>query len=922
MRIVPAIVALLVLGFALPASAQGVEGSAAIRVEPEVQQPAAEAKAGTGKAKPRASRHAPVALAPPLATESAQIEAPRKQGVPHRIGFPRPITALQGEEGTGRKLEWEPLEEGGMVASVSVTSPGAAALRLGLRIRETPPDAMFRFYDPAGEEVFEVTGASIMAAIAANAGEEGADARTYWSPVIESSTAVMEIELPPGARPGDLRMSVPLVSHLVTAAKSGFLMPKAAAACENDAMCQVAAWSTQMNAVARMVFSSGGFSYLCTGTLLADSDTTTTIPYFLSANHCINTQATATSLATYWFWRSTACNSGTRGPAVQLQGGATLLYSSTATDVSFMRLNATPPAGATYAGWIAGAPLATNAAVTGLHHPTGDLLKISTGNVLGYLTCTPPTSGQFSCSVASAAGGGTFYDVGWNSGVVEGGSSGSALFDSGKYVVGQLYGGSSSCADPAAGDSYGRFDISYQTALSTWLNPPPPPPPPVTPVRTLTVTKAGAGTGIVSSNPGGISCGTTCGMSFISGALVTLVGVASTGSTFGGWSGACTGGGPCTVRMDNAVNVTATFNAVPSVNAGVSMSAPFLAFGNFQGTQTLTYRNDSGARVTFLQASIDSPRFSQVNDCGDVGPGASCTASVTYYPSNIGADIATFVMTSTASNSPHVASLSAAASFPARLTSISARMQVLTGNDVMIGGFVIGGSAAKKVVIRARGPSLASQGITNALANPALQLVRASDQATIASNDNWGASADAAAISASGFAPPNPLEAAILMTLAPGAYTAIVSGADNGTGIGIVEVYEVDHPEIPLAGISTRGQVRGGNDVMSGGFVIQGTGSQTVVVRARGPSLAAAGVAGALPNPTLQLVRASDQFTIGVNDDWGTAANASAIAASGYAPASPLDAAILVTLAPGAYTAIVSGVGGATGVGIVEVFAQ
>ncbi len=256
----------------------------------------------------------------------------------------------------------------------------------------------------------------------------------------------------------------------------------------------------------------------------------------------------------------------------------------------------------------------------------------------------------------------------------------------------------------------------------------------------------------------------------------------------------------------------------------------------------------------------------------------------------------------------------------AHLSNISTRGQVLTGNDVMIGGFVIGGSVAKTVVVRAIGPSLVNFGINNALANPTLQLVRSSDQATIATNDNWGSASNAAQIQASGFAPSNSLESAILMTLAPGAYTAIVTGVGGGTGVGLIEVYEVDHPEVPLINISTRGQVRTGNDVMIGGFVIQGSGPQTVVVRARGPSLIPYGVLNTLANPTLQLVRSSDQVTIATNDDYTSAPNLAQLQATGFAPSNAFESAILITLNPGAYTAIVTGVGGGTGVGIIEVF--
>jgi hypothetical protein len=148
----------------------------------------------------------------------------------------------------------------------------------------------------------------------------------------------------------------------------------------------------------------------------------------------------------------------------------------------------------------------------------------------------------------------------------------------------------------------------------------------------------------------------------------------------------------------------------------------------------------------------------------------------------------------------------------------------------------------------------------------------------------------------------------------------VVSGAGNATGVGIVEVFEVDQPAVPLANISTRGRVLTGNDVMIGGFIIQGDAPQTVVVRARGPSLAPFGITEPLADPVLQLY--AGQSVIAANDDWGTAANAAQIQASGFAPADPRESAILVTLPPGAYTAIVTGAGGGTGVAIVEVFAR
>ena len=259
-----------------------------------------------------------------------------------------------------------------------------------------------------------------------------------------------------------------------------------------------------------------------------------------------------------------------------------------------------------------------------------------------------------------------------------------------------------------------------------------------------------------------------------------------------------------------------------------------------------------------------------------------------------------------------------------RLANISTRGEVFTGNDVMIAGFIIGGTAAKTVVINVAGPSLVNFGIANPLTNPTLTLVRSSDNTIIASNDNWQSQsnpADVSAIQNSGFAPANAFEPAIMMSLAPGAYTAIVGGVNGGTGVALIGLFEVDHIESPLINISTRGQVLTGNDVMIAGFIIRGSSPQTVVVNVAGPTLANYGITNPLANPQLTLVRSSDNAVIATNDNWQSAPNAAQIQSSGFAPANSLEPAIMMTLAPGAYTAIVSGVNGGTGVGLVGVFA-
>src|SRR5262249_17052880 len=158
-------------------------------------------------------------------------------------------------------------------------------------------------------------------------------------------------------------------------------------------------------------------------------------------------------------------------------------------------------------------------------------------------------------------------------------------------------------------------------------------------------------------------------------------------------------------------------------------------------------------------------------------------------------------------------------------------------------------------------------------ANPTITLVRSSDMSTIATNDDWQTDANAAQLLASGFAPPNALEPGLVMNLPPGAYTAIVQGAAGGTGVGVVGVFEVDHPETPLLNIATRGLVGGGDNVLIGGFIVHGTGPQTVAIVATGPSLGNYGIANPLMDTTLSLVRSSDQAVLATNDDWQSAPN-------------------------------------------------
>ncbi|MDQ6809928.1 MAG: DVUA0089 family protein [Verrucomicrobiota bacterium] len=249
------------------------------------------------------------------------------------------------------------------------------------------------------------------------------------------------------------------------------------------------------------------------------------------------------------------------------------------------------------------------------------------------------------------------------------------------------------------------------------------------------------------------------------------------------------------------------------------------------------------------------------------------------------------------------------------IANISTRMNVGTGNDVLIGGFIVKGSQSKKVIVRAIGPSL--NGIAGAIADPTLEL-HDSTGATVASNDDWQSGADAAELMASGVAPLNASESALIATLPAGSYTAIVSGYGGAVGVALVEVYEYDANSTRLMNISTRGRVGLSDQALIGGMIVQGTKSKNVVVRALGPSLASM-LSGALSDPMLE-IRDGSGTLVAANDDYVNSPQYAQIVATGVPPSDTREAAVLASLAPGSYTAVVRGANNATGVGMVEVF--
>lgn len=407
----------------------------------------------------------------------------------YQIGFARPITAASNAKSFQQLLTWSPVDHGAQRGTLRITSGSAVGMRLGLRIHDLPDDAVLRVYAESESQALQTNGAHINAAIQSNVKTDGDSeaARTYWLPMTMGDVAILEVDLPSGRDISSVSFALPSIMHAVESpmqANLNQLQAKTACPALNpDATCTL---PPAANAVASMSFTIGANGFVCTGTLLANNGATQQ-GYFLTANHCISSQTVASTLETYWFWRSSECNSTTINPgSVARHGGSTYLWGSsiaspsmrnpTGTDSSFLKLLDTPPAGAMFAGWTAqkqAVQAATN--YIGLHNPGGDPLRRSDGKLTNYAILLSDDSSDVRMNASYP-----LYQVQWDTGITEGGSSGSALFLNGStsnpMVIGQLFGGYSRC--PANGDSglkgpdyYGRFDLAYENGLINWLNP-------------------------------------------------------------------------------------------------------------------------------------------------------------------------------------------------------------------------------------------------------------------------------------------------------------------------------------------------------------------------------------------------------------------------------------------------------------------
>lgn len=425
-----------------------------------------------------------------LRDQNNQKNAVNGGGKAYQISVNRTIAVTAFAKSFSSMLTWSTQPNGNSLGTTSFSSTGAAGIRLGLLITSLPDNALVRTSGSDDSSTLEITGAYINQAVAANVSADGSsdNARTYWLPMTSGAMSTLAIELPAGIAVNNVLIAVPSLSHALQMAPQAAiaaLSPKSDCPGINpDATCSVPL-PPVANAVATYDFLKNGIGYVCNGTLIADKSLSGT-PYFLTANHCVSDQTTATTMTSHWFYRSSACNSGLVNPGtVDTYGGATLRYTKSSvtgiirnpvgTDTTLVSLNAAPPSGVMFVGWTNNQQ-AVNPAVSlaALHNPLGSVLRQSTGAITSMSFINAAGNAYIATSLDKSTAY-PMYVVNWSSGIVEKGSSGSGLFldgaTSNPKIVGQLSGGSSSCTAPTEPDAYGRFDIAYQDGMINWLNP-------------------------------------------------------------------------------------------------------------------------------------------------------------------------------------------------------------------------------------------------------------------------------------------------------------------------------------------------------------------------------------------------------------------------------------------------------------------
>jgi hypothetical protein len=423
----------------------------------------------------------------------------------------------------------------------------------------------------------------------------------------------------------------------------------------------------------------------------------------------------------------------------------------------------------------------------------------------------------------------------------------------------------------------------------------------------------------------------------------------NTGATYTMTSGT----GTCTVKYDQAGD--ANYNAAPQVTESVTASKAATGTGvvsnnnpsqaGQQVTFTATVSSGSGTptgTVTFMDGAasigtgtLNGSGIATFSTSSLAAGGHSITAGYGADNNFAGSTSSTLTQTVSAPTptptptptpspiptpSPTPTSTPTPTPNTAQALNLSTRLRVATGDNVMIGGFIITGNVAKPVVVRGLGPSLSAFGVSNILADPMLEL-RGANGSLIVQNDNWKDS-QRSQIEGTVFQPSDDRESVILATLPPAAYTAILSGKGQTSGVGLVEVYDNDQAtDSQLANISTRGFVGSQDNVMIGGFTLGGNPNNThVAILGIGPSLSLFGLSNVLADPTLEMHNANGSIMIS-NDDWQSdPVAAGLLTANGLAPTNSHESGLFVSLPVGPFTVVLSGKNGATGIGVIEIY--
>lgn len=387
---------------------------------------------------------------------------------PMQVGIGRE-TSSEAEPGTRTDvdLQWSTVADG-VVARIEITSPGARGLRSGLRVDGLPASAELRVAGSALPDLVLAAPGSDLASLLDDSG-------LYWSDVTDGERQWLELFLPHGSDASAVSLRVEAISHLLAGFNAGDNDLQSigdSGSCQIDVVCRYNSLGQEFvntkNAVARFTFQRGSSSYSCTGTLLNDLDNNTVIPWFITAQHCIGTAGEASTVRTFWNFETPTCNVDNAGPNIQVTGGAQLAVALVGNDAALARLNASPPAGAVYAGW-SSATLAAGNTVMAVHHPSADIKKVSHGTHTGV-------------TASVSIGGATRSDmlrVRWTEASTEGGSSGSGLFTSGSsgyQLRGMLSGGAASCSNSGQSEEAGNRDYYANFAgiypsLRPMLNP-------------------------------------------------------------------------------------------------------------------------------------------------------------------------------------------------------------------------------------------------------------------------------------------------------------------------------------------------------------------------------------------------------------------------------------------------------------------